>query len=79
MAFSIALTHVFFCQLVLMYKWDVAEAAELVIRETCTSAGGVPHLAAELVQALEGRKHHLEGLAFGGGPVSAASVGRDLT
>jgi long-chain acyl-CoA synthetase len=36
-------------KLVLMYRWDPLEALKLIERERCTSAGGVPTMARELI------------------------------
>ncbi|GAB3291317.1 class I adenylate-forming enzyme family protein [Parasphingorhabdus pacifica] len=51
-----------------MYRWDSAEAAELIRREGLTSAVGVPTVMRELVEAgtdLAG----LEGISMGGAPI----------
>jgi long-chain acyl-CoA synthetase len=36
-------------KMVLMYRWDALEALKLIERERCTSAGGVPVMARELI------------------------------
>ena len=36
-------------KMVLMYRWDAGEALKLIERERCTSAGGVPVMARELI------------------------------
>ena len=61
-------------RIVLMRKWDVEKAAEIVVKENVTLAGGVPHMALELVERVAalsgGKRNALEGLSFGGGPAS---------
>lgn len=83
---SVPLFHVTGCQsmmqlataggakIVLIRKWDADVAAKLVLAEGITTAGGVPHMALELVERVKALKgdgtHPLEGLSFGGGPAS---------
>jgi acyl-CoA synthetase (AMP-forming)/AMP-acid ligase II len=62
---------IFVTQIVMMRKWDVANAAFLIKKERVTLAGGVPHMVMELVELLEGEDHALEGLTFGGAPASS--------
>jgi long-chain acyl-CoA synthetase len=55
-------------KLVLMYRWDPLEALKLIERERCTSAGGVPVMARELISHPEfGRFDTSSLLSVGGG------------
>ena len=66
-------------QIGMMHKWNTPRAAELIIREKFTSAGGMPFMAMELVESLALRKggHMLEGISYGGGP-AAARLGKSI-
>ncbi|KAJ7047406.1 hypothetical protein C8F04DRAFT_1205344 [Mycena alexandri] len=58
-------------KITLIRKWNPAEAARLIKQERLTSAGGVPSMAADLIEsALKG--YNLDSLTFGGAP--AASI-----
>jgi long-chain acyl-CoA synthetase len=55
--------------LVLMHKWDVAQALALIERERLTSMGGVPFMALQLLDAYRPGVHDLSsltGVAVGG-------------
>jgi long-chain acyl-CoA synthetase len=54
-------------KLVLMYKWDVVEALKLIERERCTSAGGVPVMARELIMHPDFDKYDTSSLLVVGG------------
>ena len=54
-------------KLVLMYKWDVLEALKLIERERCTSAGGVPVMARELIMHPDFHKYDTSSLLTVGG------------
>ena len=55
-------------KMVLMYKWDALEALKLIERERCTSAGGVPVMAREMIQHPDFAKYDTSSLlAMGGG------------
>ncbi len=55
-------------KLVLMYKWDAGEALRLVERERCTSAGGVPVMAREMITHPDFARYDTSSLlALGGG------------
>ncbi|KAM0749660.1 long-chain-fatty-acid-CoA ligase [Meredithblackwellia eburnea MCA 4105] len=80
---SVPLFHVTGCQsllmlatvaggkVVLMHKWQIDEAVRLIKREQVTTAGGVPHMVMEIIDALKGVEGHvLDGVSFGGAPSS---------
>lgn len=55
-------------KMVLMYKWDALEALKLIERERCTSAGGVPVMAREMISHPEFDKYDTSSLlSMGGG------------
>jgi long-chain acyl-CoA synthetase len=54
-------------KMVLMYKWDVLEALKLIERERCTSAGGVPVMARELIMHPDFGKYDTSSLLTVGG------------
>jgi len=54
-------------KLVLMYRWDAGEALKLIARERCTSAGGVPVMARELIMHPDFDKHDTSSLLSVGG------------
>jgi long-chain acyl-CoA synthetase len=55
-------------KLVLMYRWDAGEALKLIARERCTTAGGVPVMARELINHPDFAKTDTSSLlAVGGG------------
>ncbi|MBS0360460.1 MAG: acyl--CoA ligase [Proteobacteria bacterium] len=54
-------------KLVLMYRWDAGEALKLIERERCTSAGGVPVMARELITHPDFTKYDTSSLLTVGG------------
>ncbi len=54
-------------KMVLMYKWDAGEALRLVERERCTSAGGVPVMAREMITHPDFYKYDTSSLLSVGG------------
>ena len=66
-------------KLVMMYKWDVIRAFELIEREKIQSAGGVPTIAWQLIEH-PARKDYdlssLESVAYGGAPSAPELVRR---
>lgn len=55
-------------KMVLMYRWDAGEALKLIERERCTSAGGVPVMARELISHPDFDKYDTSSLlSLGGG------------
>ena len=54
-------------KMVLMYKWDAGEALRLVERERCTSAGGVPVMAREMITHPDFHKYDTSSLLSVGG------------
>lgn len=78
---SVPLFHVTGCQsllfaitaaggkVILLHKWEIGDAVKMIKRERVTTAGGVPHMVMELIDALEGDDDHaVEGFSFGGAP-----------
>lgn len=68
-------------RLVIMYKWDVDEALELVTRERCTQFSGAPVMMQQLLahpRFVSGEADCLMGLGLGGGAASAAMLERLL-
>uniref|UniRef100_UPI0005B2C1B2 class I adenylate-forming enzyme family protein n=1 Tax=Methylobacterium sp. B34 TaxID=95563 RepID=UPI0005B2C1B2 len=64
-------------RLVMMHRWDAAAALDLIEREGCTSAGGVPTIAWQLASAAReaGRPlPTLEGVTYGGAPAAGDLV-----
>ncbi len=64
-------------KLVIMHRWNVREALDLIERERCTSAGGVPSIAWELVaRAGDGDRDlsTLETVTYGGAPAAGDLV-----
>ncbi len=58
-------------KLVLMYKWDVTRAMELIQRERVTNYGGVPSMAWQLLEAPDRAEYDLssiESIGYGGAP-----------
>jgi len=58
-------------KLVLMYKWDVTRAMELIERERVTNYGGVPSMAWQLLEAPNRHEYDLsslESIGYGGAP-----------
>ena len=58
-------------KMVLLYKWDPIKAFELIERERCTSAGGVPTIAWQLIEHPARANYDLsslESVAYGGAP-----------
>jgi long-chain acyl-CoA synthetase len=54
-------------KMVLMYRWDPLEALKLIERERCTSAGGVPVMARELISHPDFHKYDTSSLLTVGG------------
>ncbi|MGY2048810.1 AMP-binding protein [Methylobacterium sp. JK268] len=66
-------------RLVLMRRWDLARALDLIARERCTSAGGVPTIAWQLLDGRAAGTHDLsslETITYGGAPAPAELVRR---
>ncbi len=64
-------------RVVMMERWDVAEAAMLIERERVTAAGGVPTIAWQLVEYAAQSKRDfssLETLMYGGAPAAPELV-----
>ncbi|TNC08616.1 acyl--CoA ligase [Methylobacterium terricola] len=65
--------------LVMMRRWDLARALALIERERCTSAGGVPTIAFQLLDGMAAGTHDLsslETISYGGAPAPAELVRR---
>jgi len=66
-------------KIVLLHRWDATRAMELIERERCTSAGGVPTIAWQLIEHPD-RGHYdlssLETVSYGGAPASPELVRR---
>ncbi len=54
-------------KMILMYRWDAGEALKLIERERCTSAGGVPVMARELIMHPDFSKYDTSSLMSVGG------------
>ena len=66
-------------KLVLMRKWDVEQAMQLIERERVTAAGGVPTIAWQLIEHPARAKYDLsslESVAYGGAPSAPELVRR---
>ena len=66
-------------RLVMMRRWDLARAMALIERERCTSAGGVPTIAFQLLDGMAAGTHDLsslETISYGGAPAPAELVRR---
>ena len=66
-------------KIVLMYRWDTLRAMELIERERCTSAGGVPTIAWQIIEHPrrdEFDLSSLENVHYGGAPASPELVRR---
>ncbi|HEX7946297.1 MAG TPA: class I adenylate-forming enzyme family protein, partial [Phenylobacterium sp.] len=66
-------------KLVLMYKWDVIRAFELIEREKVTGAGGVPTIAWQLLEHPARANYDLsslQGVSYGGAPSAPELVRR---
>ncbi len=64
-------------KLVIMHRWDVGAALDLIERERCTSAGGVPSIAWELAARAGERGRNLsslENVTYGGAPAAGDLV-----
>lgn len=64
-------------RLVMMHRWDATEALDLIEREGCTSAGGVPTIAWQLATAAReaGRAPpSLDAVTYGGAPAAGDLV-----
>lgn len=62
-------------RLVIMYKWDVDQALELISRERCTQFSGAPVMMQQLLahpRFASAETESLTGLGLGGGAASAA-------
>jgi long-chain acyl-CoA synthetase len=53
--------------MILMHRWDAGEALKLIERERCTSAGGVPVMARELIHHPDFAKYDTSSLLTVGG------------
>lgn len=65
--------------LVLMYKWDPADAVELVVRERVNAVAGVPTVVRQLLDELDRRgvvAEHLGAISSGGAPVPPSLIDR---
>ncbi|WP_019450816.1 class I adenylate-forming enzyme family protein [Cupriavidus sp. BIS7] len=66
-------------KIVLMHRWDTLRAMELIQRERCTAAGGVPTIAWQIIehpQRDEFDLSSLESMNYGGAPASPELVRR---
>lgn len=66
-------------KIVLMYRWDTLRAMELIERERCTSAGGVPTIAWQIIEHPRRDEFDLtslENVHYGGAPASPELVRR---
>lgn len=66
-------------RIVLMHRWNVVRAMEMIERERCTSAGGVPTIAWQLIEHPERERFDLsslENVHYGGAPGSPELVRR---
>jgi long-chain acyl-CoA synthetase len=66
-------------KLVMMYKWDVIRAFELIEREKIQAAGGVPTIAWQLIEHPARQNYDLsslESVAYGGAPSAPELVRR---
>ncbi|WP_011300164.1 class I adenylate-forming enzyme family protein [Cupriavidus necator] len=66
-------------KIVLMHRWDALRALELIERERCTTAGGVPTIAWQLLEHPERDRFNLsslESMSYGGAPASPELVRR---
>ncbi|MDT6961336.1 class I adenylate-forming enzyme family protein [Cupriavidus sp. SZY C1] len=66
-------------KIVLQYRWDTLRAMALIERERCTSAGGVPTIAWQIIehpQRAEFDLSSLENMHYGGAPASPELVRR---
>jgi long-chain acyl-CoA synthetase len=64
-------------KIVTMYKWDVAEALEIIQREKITTIGGVPAIAWQVLEHPDRDKYDLSSIqfvAYGGAPSAPALV-----
>ncbi|TDL21288.1 long-chain-fatty-acid-CoA ligase [Rickenella mellea] len=60
-------------KIVLMRRWDANEAARLITSEKITTCGGVPSMAADLLDT-DLQSDILEGVSFGGAPASSSTA-----
>ena len=66
-------------KLVLMHKWDAGQALRLIERERITQAGGVPMMAAQLLEHPDRKQYDLsslESISVGGAPAAKILAGR---
>lgn len=66
-------------KIVLMHRWDVQRAMELIARERCTAAGGVPTIAWQIIEHPDRDRYDLsslENMNYGGAPASPELVRR---
>ena len=66
-------------KLVLMRRWDAEQAMQLIERERCTQAGGVPTIAWQLVEHPARQRYDLSSLtavSYGGAPAASDLVRR---
>ena len=64
-------------KIVMMYKWDVERAMQLIERERITGAGGVPTIAWQLLEHPQRHRYDLSSLelvSYGGAPAAAELV-----
>jgi long-chain acyl-CoA synthetase len=75
---SLCVTPAIGAKLATQYRWDAAEAVELVEREKLTSVSGVPTTMRQLVETAGdwSRLASLTGVAMGGTPVPPDLIGR---
>ncbi len=65
--------------IVLMHRWEPEAAMRLIERERCTSAGGVPTIAWQLIEHPARRNYDLsslESISYGGAPAASELVRR---
>lgn len=66
-------------KIVCLHRWDAERAMQLIERERCTQAGGVPTLAWQIVEHPERARYDLtslESVSYGGAPASPELVRR---
>ena len=66
-------------KIVTLHRWDTERAMALIERERCTSAGGVPTLAWQIIEHPARAKYDLsslESVAYGGAPAASELVRR---
>ena len=66
-------------KIVLLHRWDTETAMQLIERERCTSAGGVPTIAWQIIEHPARAKYDLSSLdsvSYGGAPAASELVRR---